>query len=162
MIDLDPELAFVGAVLSLSATTAAEALAVIEDDDLADPRLQLILQAARQLVARDVTPDGYAVMALIRRAGTAATAHNLTSIAHLILEAIEACPVAASWRFHAVAVLDERLRRRCRELSARIGQAANGPLDTLVALVDAESSAVTALDGRRATLQPAPRLGVAA
>lgn len=162
MIDLDPELAFVGAVLNLSATTAAEALAVIEDDDLADPRLQLILQAARLLVAEDIAPDGYAVMAVIRRAGAAATAHDLSSIAALIIDATEACPVAASWRFHAVAVLDERLRRRCRELSARIGQAANGPLDTLAELVDAEHSAALELDRRRVALLPAPRLGIAA
>jgi replicative DNA helicase len=162
VIHLDPELAFVGAVLHLSPITAAEALAVIDDDDLADPRLQLILQAARRLVDEDVAPDGYAVMAVIRRAGTATTAHDVSLIAHLILDAIKACPVPASWRFHAVAVLDEALRRRCRALAARIAQAANGPLDTLTDLVHAETAAVAAVDRRRAALLPAPRLGVAA
>ncbi|WP_448613340.1 hypothetical protein [Modestobacter sp. URMC 112] len=162
MIDLDPELAFVGDVLHLSSSTAAEALAVIADDDLADPRLRLILQAARGLVAQDVAPGGYAVMAAIRRAGTAAAAHELSSVAQLIIEATEACVVPASWRFDAVAVLEERLRRRSRELSARIAQAANGPLDTLVELVHAECAAVVQLERRLSAMRPAPRLGLAA
>jgi replicative DNA helicase len=162
LIDLDPELAFVGSVLHLPSVTAAEALEVIADDDLADPRLRLILGAARRLVADNVAPDGYAVMTVIRRDGMATTGHDVSAVAQVITAAIETCTVPASWRFRAAAVLDEKLRRRSRELSARIGQAANGPLDTLVALVDAERSAVLELDHRRAALQPAPRLGVAA
>lgn len=162
MIDLDPELTFVGDVLALPVATAQQALAVIADADLADPRLRLILQAMRHLVADGVPPAPYAVMAAIRRTGVATTENELQLIARLIIEASEACTVAVSWRFDAAAVLDETLRRRCRELVARIAQAADGALDTLVELVHTERSAVLELDRRRAALLPARQLEVAA
>lgn len=158
---LDPEVAFTGAVLHLPVDTATEALAIITHDDVADPRLQAILDAARHLIARGIDPDPVATMTEISAAGTY-TATTLAELGQTVIETYQSCPVPASWRFYATGVLDQALRRRCRELSTRIDQAADGPIDTLAELVAAEHDAVLELDRRRAALLPAPKLGVAA
>ncbi|SDY84831.1 hypothetical protein SAMN05661080_04798 [Modestobacter sp. DSM 44400] len=150
MIDLDPELAFVGAILHLPAATAAEALSLIGEDDLADPHMQVILRAAGLLVGEEVDPDLYAVMTIIRAAGMASTAHGISLLAEVVIEAAESCPVPASWKFYAAGVLDQAVRRRAIEMADRITQASGGPLDTLLDLVQGEATAVTELGRRRA------------
>lgn len=149
-VTTDPDAAFVGAILSLSATAADAALALVDDADVADPRHALILVAARHLAGQGIPPDPAAVLALLRADGTVAGPAAVGGLATLLSELHIGCPVPASVRFYAAAVLDDAVRRRCEELSARVGQAAAAEsLGSLLELVAAEAAAVLRLAERR-------------
>jgi replicative DNA helicase len=149
---LDPEGAFVGAVLHLPAGAAAAALDRVDAGDLADPRLAVILRAATTLARAGIPPDPVSVMALMRADGSVSGEHATHGLTDLLHEAYATCPVPASVTWYAAAVLDEALRRRTVELADRIRQASTGPLSTLVDLVATEAAAVAELRARRAAI----------
>ena len=152
MTDLitDPEAAFVGALLHLSAADALTVLHLLRADDIANPRLSVIAEAARRLADDGVAPDPTTVLAFIRAAGTVTRADAVNRLALLLADLYEACANPASARWYALALLDEALRRRFRELADRVTQAADGaPLDTVVQVLDRECRAVRELLDRR-------------
>jgi replicative DNA helicase len=160
---LDPEAVFIGAVLHLPAADAQQALSLLHADDLADPRLAVIADSARQLAALGIPPDPAAVLAHARAQGTVASADAVRSLSLLLADLWAGCPVPASWRFYAVAVLEEALRRRCTELATRIGQAAEREsFASLLELVDVEARAVRELQERRAVAASPARTPLAA
>jgi replicative DNA helicase len=149
--DLDPEAAFVGAVLHLPAPDALAALDLVHDEDFAEPRMQVVAGLARQLAESGITPDPITVLAHARANGTVAKPDAIRGLTKLLGDVYGCCPVPASWRWYAVAVLDGALRRRCAELSTRIGQAAEGEsLESLLALIQSEAHAVRQVRDRRA------------
>jgi replicative DNA helicase len=148
---LDAEAAFLGAVLHLPAPVALEALEPITAEDFADPRLSILADVCRQLAVDGVAPDPVAVLAYVRRNAVMTGVEAVHGVTLLIDETYGGCPLPASVGWYRLAVLDAALRRRCAELAARIGQAADhDSLDSLIELVDAEASAVQALRNRRA------------
>jgi replicative DNA helicase len=162
VIDLDPDAAFVGAVLHLPAPDALAALDLIHDEDLADPRLQVVVGLARQLAESGIDPDPVTVLAQARANGTVAKPDAIRGLTKLLGDVYGCCPVPASWRWYAVAVLDEALRRRCTEAATRLGQAADGEsLESLLLVLDRETRAVRDVAERRAAAAGAtarPRL----
>ena len=142
-IDFDPEAAFVGAVLHLTAPAALAALDLIHDEDLADPRLQVVARLARQLAETSIAPDPVTVLAHARATGTVVKPDAIRGLTKLLGDVYGACPVPASWRWYAVAVLDEAIRRRTTEAATRLGQAADGEsLESLLLVLDRETRAV--------------------
>jgi replicative DNA helicase len=152
-VTADPARALVGAALH----GAPGVLNLILDDDLADPRLRVVAGVIRQLTEAGATPDPTTVLAHARAIGTVTRAAAVQGFALLLHELVAGCPVPASARFYAVAVLDEAIRRRCAELATRIGQAVESEsLGSLLALVDAEHRAVRELADRRTALADTP------
>lgn len=150
---LDPERAYVGALLWHPAESAAQMAALVEPGDFADPRLRVVLQLVRDVAADGAAPDPVVCMAHARAAGTVSTTHAVKQLTELVAELYGAVPLPASVGFYAAAVLDGSLRRRCAELGERIGQAAEtAALADLVALVGLEVGAVYELRNRRAAV----------
>ncbi len=159
----DPARAVVGAVLHLPADAAVQVLDLIHDSDLGDPRLRVVAGVARQLVEAGVVPDPVAVVAHARATGTVTKVESIKSFTLLVAELYGGCPTPASARWYAVAVLDQAVRRRCDEMSTRLGQAAEGEsLESLLALVDAEARAVREVADRRAVAAGTSRPRLAA
>ncbi len=152
----DPGRALIGAALH----GAFQALDYIVDDDLADPRLHVVAEVIRQLADAGIRPDPTTVLAHARATGTVSRADAVQAFALLLHELFAECPVPASARFYAVAVLDEAIRRRVTEAGTRLAQAAEGDsLVSLLTLVDAEHHAVRELADRRAAVaNDEPRL----
>jgi replicative DNA helicase len=152
-VTADPARALVGAALH----GAPGVLDLILDDDLADPRLRVVAGVIRDLTDAGIAPDPTTVLAHACATGTVTRAAAVQAFALLLHELVAGCPVPASARFYAVAVLDEAIRRRCAELATRIGQAVESEsLGSLLALVDAEHRAVRELADRRTALADAP------
>lgn len=149
----DPGRALVGAALS----GVPQVLELIRDDDLADPRLSVVASVVRQLAEAGAPVDPTTVLAHARATGTVTRADAVQTFALLLHELVAGCPLPASARFYAAAVLDDRIRGRCEEMGARILQASDGgPLDSLLDLVDREHQAVRELAARRAAIASAP------
>ncbi len=157
-LNTDPEAALGGALLHLPAAAASNVLALITPEDVADPHLSLIVEAARQLAEDGVAPDPATVLAFVRARGTIAGADAVGRMGLLLADLYAACATPASARWYAVALLDEALRRRFRELADRVAQATDGsPLDTVVHVLDQECRAVRpVLDRRAAAAGTAP------
>lgn len=149
----DPEGALVGALMHLPAPSALEVLDRINDDDVADPTLQKILGAIRQLAEDGIAPDPVTVWTRLRSQGAVSGADANRQLATTLSDVYVTCPVPASVDYYRAAVMDEALRRRCAELGARMVQAAgSAPLDVLVDVLDRECRAVRALLDRRGTI----------
>jgi replicative DNA helicase len=150
--DLDPEAAFVGSLLHLPPATACEALRLVVSDDFTDAGMALIADVCRELAGRGIAPDPTAVHAYVRARALVTGVEALRAFTLTLVDVYGACATPASWRFYAVAFLEESLRRRCTMLATRIGQAAEGEsIESLTELVDAEAQAVHAVQERRAT-----------
>jgi replicative DNA helicase len=135
------------------------ALRLVSTDDVADPYLALIAEVCRELAARGIAPDPAAVHADVRSNALVSGVDAHRSFTLRLVDVYGACATPASWRFYAVAVIEESLRRRCSMLGTRVGQAAEAEsIGSLLALVDAEAQAVHAVQDRRATAagNPAP------
>ncbi len=152
-VTTDPARALVGAALH----GAPGVLDLIRDDDLADPRLQVVAGVARELAEAGIAPDPTTVLAHAQATGMVTRADVVCGFALLLAELYGECPTPASAHWYAAAVLDEALRRRCAELSTRIGQAAElESLGSLLALIGTEAAAVRELAARRAAIADAP------
>ena len=155
----DPERALIGAVLNLPADAAVQVLDLINDDDLGDPRLQVVARIARQLAEAGVSPDPPVVFAHARASGTVTRADAIREFSLLLVDLFAEVPTPASARWYAAATLEEALRRRVAEAGARLAQAAQGDsVDSLVELMAAEHEAVRELADRQAVADAAPRL----
>jgi replicative DNA helicase len=144
----DPEAAFVGAVLHSSAATALEALALVVGDDFADQRLSVVAAVCRDLAAHGVPSDPIVVLTHIRAESIVTGADALRSLSLLLADLYAAVPVPASVKYYAAGVLDAALRRRCAEMTTRLGQAADREsTESLTDLVQAEV-AVAAVHAR--------------
>ncbi len=152
-VTTDPARALVGAALH----GTLGVLDLIRDDDLADPRLQVVAGVVRELAKAGIAPDPTTVLTHAQATGTVTRADGVREFALLLAELYGECPTPASARSYAAAVLDEALRRRCAELSTRIGQAAElESLGSLLALIGTEAAAVRELAARRAAIADAP------
>ncbi len=150
---LDPERAFIGALLWLPVESAGRTAELVEPEDLADPRLRVVLQLVRDVSADGVAPDPVVCLAHARRSGTVSTAHALKALAELLANLYGGCPLAASVGWYAGAVLDGALRRRCALLGERIGQVAeSAALTELFRVVGSEVVGVYQLWNRRAAV----------
>jgi replicative DNA helicase len=138
-------------VLHLPASDALAALDLMHEEDFAEPRLRVVVGLARQLAESGITPDPVAVLAHARAIGTVIKPDAIRGLTKLLGEVYGSCPVPASWRWYAVAVLDEALRRRCTEAATRLAQAAEGEsLKSLLLVLDRETRAVRDVAERRA------------
>ncbi len=147
----NPEAALIGAVLRQSHPPAAlEVLDLVDPDDLANPHLRLIAVYARRAAERGYAPDPVAVLGCSRADGAVTGADAIKHLSLLLADLYESCATPASARWYAVAALDDALRRRVAELSARLAQAADEEsIGSLLALVESEASAVLAVADRR-------------
>lgn len=152
----DPERALVGAALM----GAAHVLDLVHAEDIADARLQVIAGVVQELREAGVPVDPTTALAHARATGTVTRTAAVRAFAELLHDVVAECPLPAAARYYAVAVLDEAIRRRCAELSSRIGQAADAEsLPSLLALVSAEHQAVQEIAARRtAVSDDSPRL----
>jgi hypothetical protein len=140
----DPGRALVGAALHGSPGV----LDVIRDD-FADPRLRVVAGVIRQLAEAGVASNPTTVLAHAQATGTVTGAEAVRGFALLLTELYAGCPTPASARWYAGAAV----RRRCQELSTRIGTGAEAEsLGSLLTLVDAEAKAVRELADRRAAI----------
>ncbi len=150
---LDPERAYVGALLYMPAADAVRSAQLIEPGDLADPRLRVVLQLIRDVAAAGAAPDPVVVLAHARSEGTVTTAHAIGELGIALADLYAGCPLPGSTGWYAAAVLDGSLRRRCAELGERIGQVAEtAALAELVRVVGSEVLAVCELRNRRAAV----------
>jgi len=150
---LDPEAAYVGALLWLPVDSATRAAGLVEPGDLADPRLRVVLQIVRDVAADGVAPDPLVCVAHARRTAAVSSTHATKQLTELVAELYGAVPLPASVDFYAGGVLDGALRRRCALLGERIGQVAEtASLAELVRVVGAEVIAVFELRNRRAAV----------
>ncbi len=147
---LNPEAAFVGALLHMPVPMASQALDLVHDDDLGDYVNQRIVTVIRLLVADGVAPDPVAVLARARADGIASGEVATKAIAERLADLYVSVPTPASWRFYALGTIDDALRRRCAALGSRVMQAAEScGLDVLIDVLDAECRTVRRLHDRR-------------
>jgi replicative DNA helicase len=146
---VDPEAAYVGALLHLPPAAALDAIRLITPEDFADPRMTLIITACRELAGRGLQPDPTVVLAHLRTHATVRGADALTSFALLLVDLYASVPVPASVRYYAAGLLDLSLRRRVTEMSTRLAQAADrDSTGSLTDLVRTEVAAVAAVHAR--------------
>jgi len=138
-------------LLWLPADRAAHAADLVQYEDLADPRLRVVLQLVRDVAADGVAPDPVAVLAHARRTAAVSTTHATKQLAELLADLYAAVPLPGSVAVYAAGVLDAALRSRCALLGERIAQIAeSAALAELVRVVGAEVLAVLELRNRRA------------
>lgn len=156
MTDLDPEPAFVAALLHMAVPMASQALDLVHDEDIADFLHQRIVTVVRVLVAENIPPDPVAVLVRARADGTVTGVEATRALSARLGDLYLAVPTPASWRYYGLGVIDEALRRRCRAMAARVGQAAEScSLDLLIDVLDAECRLVRRLHDRRLAAAPA-------
>jgi replicative DNA helicase len=149
-VRLDPERAYIGALLWLPADSTGRMASLVGPEDLADVQLRVALQLVRELAAAGVPPDPVAVLAHARAAGTVTTQHATKALAELLADLYGSVPTAASVNYYAACVLDDSLRRRCAVAGERIAQAAErSSLAALVGTVGAEVVQVHQMVARR-------------
>lgn len=159
----DPGRALVGAVERMPADAASRALALFRDEDLADPRVRVVAAVCRQLAEQGIAPDPAAILAHARATGTVSRAEAVRNFALLVADLYAGCPTPASAPFYVVAVLEDAIRNRVAEASARLAQAAEAEsLPSLLTLVDTEARAVRELTDRRDTAAGTARPRLAA
>ncbi len=147
----EAEDALAGVLLHLPASVVCEALDLVTAEDFADLRLAVVADVCRELAGRGVDPHPAAVLAHVRACALVTGVNALQNFTVMLADLYAAAPTPAGWRFYAVAVIEEALRRRCAELAVRIGQAAeDASMEALLLLVDGEVQAVHELRDRRA------------
>jgi replicative DNA helicase len=150
---VDPENAYVGALLHLPVDQARAAASLVRVDDLGDPQLQVIFTAIGQLIAQGTPADPAATLAHLRAGGVVTGPVAVQAIAQLLIDLHTGVAMPASAPYYARGVLDEALRRRCVEAGTRIAQATERcSLDDLVELAQGEVDAVVDLYKYRAGL----------
>lgn len=151
------ERAAVGALLLLSLADVTDVLALLRDDDPADPRLRVVLQLVREIATAGDRPDAAAVWRHAQATGAVRTT-RLGALGALLAELTNAdtVPVPLSARANAAAVVEAAVRRRVVEAADRLRQAADvADAATLPEVAGAELAAV-ATACRRLTHPPMP------
>jgi replicative DNA helicase len=152
--NVDPENAYVGALLHLPIDQARAAASLVRVDDLGHPQLQVVFTAIGQLIAKGIHPDPAAVLAHLRAEGVITGPTAVQATTQLLIDLYTGVAMRASAPFYAQAVIDEALRRRCVEAGTRIAQATERcSLDDLVELVQREADAILGLYKHRAGLR---------
>jgi replicative DNA helicase len=122
---------FLGALLWSEPAAAAEALKLVDDDDMATPSLSLVLSAARRLVSSGTPPGPQLVADSLRREGTLKQ-----FAAQDLQDATTSGAQPSVLRQYGAAVVAEALRRRIdsagRALSTAASDAAEADLAPLV------------------------------
>lgn len=137
---VDAGRATVGALLVLPIRECETLLEVVRDDDPDDPRLRVVLELVRELVAEGRQPDPVAVLAHAQGSGRVRRS-ELTAVALLLTElvSIDACPLPAAAGWYAAGLVESSVRRRVSEAVVRLGEAADSsPVEGLVEVVHAE------------------------
>lgn len=137
---IDAGRATVGALLVLPVRECAALLEVVRDDDPDDPRLRVVLELVRELVAEGRSPDPVAVLAHAQASGRVRRG-ELTAVALLLTElvSVDACPLPAAAGWYAAGLVESSVRRRVSEAVVRLGDAADGsPVEGLVEVVHSE------------------------
>ncbi|MGY1818048.1 hypothetical protein ACI79Z_11235 [Geodermatophilus sp. SYSU D00663] len=155
---LDPEAAFVGAVLHLSAVAALDALHLVNGEDFADPRLALVADVCRELAARGLAPDPTVVFAHAQAKAVVTGSEAVGNLALLLADLYGGVPTPASVGWYRQGLLNGALRRRCEMLATRLNQAVgHDSMESLLGLVVAEVTAVLAVQQRRAAAEAVNR-----
>lgn len=157
---LQPEEAYVGALLWLPAGPAAAAAAWVTGADLADYHLGLIHGVITQLATGGMDPDPTSVLIAAQATGVVTGAQSIRGLALTLARLFDhRMTVPASIRWYAAGVLADTVRRRTVEMTARIAQAAeSSTLPDLADLQQREAAAVAALQARLdALLNPSDR-----
>lgn len=137
---IDAGRATVGALLVLPVRECAALLEVVRDDDPDDPRLRVVLELVRELVAEGRSPDPVAVLAHAQASGRVRRG-ELTAVALLLTElvSVDACPLPAAAEWYAAGLVESSVRRRVSEAVVRLGDAADSsPVEGLVDVVHSE------------------------
>jgi len=137
---IDAGRATVGALLVLPVRECAALLEVVRDDDPDDPRLRVVLELVRELVAEGRSPDPVAVLAHAQASGRVRRG-ELTAVALLLTElvSVDACPLPAAAGWYAAGLVESSVRRRVSEAVVRLGDAADSsPVEGLVEVVHSE------------------------
>lgn len=143
MIALDPERAFVGALLHISPRAMLAAFTEMHLDDIADPQLHGVAQIAFSLASAGVRPDPIVVLDEARRSGIVGTEMQIKAMTTLLLELHANVPTASSVSHYAAAVLAEAVRNRARQAVTRIHeQIETGSLSNLMETIGTEAAAV--------------------
>ncbi len=144
-----------GILLHLPATLARDVLSVVTVDDIANPHVALVVEVCRDLADRGVDPHPLAVMTHVRAHALVVGADALRNLHLLVADLYGCAPTPAGWRYYAVAVVEDAIRRRFSELGQRVQQAAEvGAIDVMTRVLDDECRAVRALLERRDAAGP--------
>lgn len=132
------EAAYLGALL-LGAPNTRSLAALVNVDDLYDPRHRLVLTAVQAVLAADTTPDPITTLGELRRTGNERSFLDDKAAAVFLADLAHNCPVVASARHYANVILEHAARRRVAETAERLAQAAGrSSLDDLRLLLAEE------------------------
>ncbi|KAA2267004.1 hypothetical protein F0L68_00240 [Solihabitans fulvus] len=114
------EVAFVGALLHQAPDGAAALLKLVSEEDIADPRLRVVLGLARACVDQGVAPDPAAVFAVARSSAAVNGEHQLKVLSKCLADVYTSSVVPASAWFYAGQVLWAAWRRRLIQTGDRL------------------------------------------
>lgn len=151
---LTSEQSFIGCVQGLDIPTAREAVALVELDDIANPRSRRAYQLVRDLLTHNVQPGACAVLAYAQQRELLNGANEVQQFAQLLWDLADHRAVfPESWRFHAMLTVNAAWKRRAADMAARIQQAAAHDDPAVLAhVLTTEQPAVTALQHRAEAL----------
>lgn len=142
---LNPEEALLGALLFADIGQARELLALVADEDVTDPDRRQVFEAVRVLVDTGTAPQPGIVLRHVTRTLGKVAGHRLGLV---IAAAYASAPTPSMGEHFAAALAEETARRQARRVAARLEQAADAPLSTLLDVWREAVDAYTAAVGR--------------
>lgn len=142
------ERALIGALLSLAVPGAKKARSLFDRDDLDDPRHRVVLDLIDHCLAEDRPADPAAVFAAART--TALVDDSRLGQVGALLADLHTSLAHAHWaHIYAAGVIEASVRRRLREASQRLLQAADtSDLSAAMRVTSAEAVALSACVAR--------------
>lgn len=145
------EIALVGSLTRMACAEAAQTLELFAPDDLAHPRLRVIIELIASAVEGNHDPSCAVVFALARTSGRVPNS-QLRELDFLLADAEAAAVPVRSAGFLVKSVTEGSVRRRIVTASTRLAQAAEqSAWHSLAEVVAHECSALTAAVSRLST-----------
>lgn len=139
----EAEAGVLGGLLSLPALEAQVAAGLLTSADFTDPRHAAILEACVELTAAGTPADPITVVGHLRRTGMERCFTSDRAPAVYLFDLLDALPCLGNLEHYRKIVLEHSARRRARDASVRVAQAAEQEdLDTARQVTVAEMLAV--------------------
>lgn len=139
----------VGGVVLAVTSVQDRVLAIVQDDDFADPRCRFIIGVIRRMRSEQLPVDMVTVVGYVDRHALLDSGAPRVSLATWLHETTGAAPVPASAGYYAELVVEAAARRRAQQAAQAIASAAEGDsLSDLLTVATDELTAVTAAVAR--------------
>jgi len=143
------EHATVGALILAASSVQDEALAIVQDDDFADPRCRFTMMVVRRMRSEGQPVDALLLLGYVNRYGLLDGGAPRVNLGSWLAEIASTAPFPASAPWYAEVVVEAAARRTAEYAGGRITAAAHGDsLADLLAIVTDELAAVTAAISR--------------